>query len=109
MHAAVVESEVIVEAPPDEVFRWFVEPELLVEWIGIRAELEPRPGGSFRFEITPGQWCSGRYLELVPGRRLVFTWGWDSGALPVTPGCSTLEVGLHAHERGTGVGLVHRG
>ena len=103
-----VAAEVIVKAPPAEVYRWFVEPDLLVRWIGINARLEPHPGGVFRFEITNGEWCSGRYVEVVPGKRVVFTWGWDSGALPVPPGSSTVEVDLLEHADGTQVRLVHR-
>jgi uncharacterized protein YndB with AHSA1/START domain len=104
----VVACHVVIPAPPEEVFRWFVRPELLVRWIGISAQLEPRPGGRFRFEITDGQWCSGRYLEVVPGRRVVVTWGWDSGAIPVPPGSSTVTVDLLEHPEGTLVRLVHR-
>jgi uncharacterized protein YndB with AHSA1/START domain len=99
--------QVVVAAPPEEVFRWFVRPELLARWIGIRAELDPRPGGRFRFEITEGEWCSGRYVEVVPGRRVVVTWGWDSGAIPVPPGSSTVAVNLLEHPEGTLVRLVH--
>lgn len=105
---AAVTCEVVVPAAPEEVFRWFVEPDLLVRWIGVRAALEPRPGGRFRFEVTAGEWCTGRYVEVVPGRRVVFTWGWDSGAIPVPPGSSTVEVDLLAHGDGTRVRLVHR-
>jgi uncharacterized protein YndB with AHSA1/START domain len=103
-----VRSEVVVRAAPDEVYRWFVEPRLLVRWLGIDALLEPQPGGSFRFEIMDGEWCSGSYVELVPGRRVIFTWGWDSGAIPVPPGSSTVEVDLLDHADGTLVRLVHR-
>jgi hypothetical protein len=35
--------------------------------------------------------------------------GWDSGAIPVPPGSSTVEVDLLAHAEGTRVRLVHRG
>jgi uncharacterized protein YndB with AHSA1/START domain len=103
-----VTCEAVVAAPPQEVFRWLVRPELLVRWIGIDARLEPRPGGLFRFEITEGEWCSGRYLEVVPGRRVVVTWGWDSGAIPVPPGSSTVSIDLLEHPEGTLVRLVHR-
>jgi uncharacterized protein YndB with AHSA1/START domain len=102
-----VACEMIVEAPPEEVYRWFIEPERLVQWIGGRATLEPRPGGIFRFEIVPGEWCSGRYVELTPGHRVVFTWGWESGAIPVPPGSSTVSVSLNPHPRGTLVHLEH--
>jgi uncharacterized protein YndB with AHSA1/START domain len=102
-----VTCQVVVPAPPEEVFRWFVQPELLVRWIGSSAQLEPRPGGAFRFQITKGQWCSGRYLEVVPGRRVVVTWGWESGAIPVPPGSSTVAVDLLEHPEGTLVRLVH--
>jgi uncharacterized protein YndB with AHSA1/START domain len=104
----VVAREQVVAAPPTEVFRWFVDPDRLASWIGIRATLDPRPGGSFRFEIVDGEWCSGRYLEVVPGKRVVFTWGWESGAIPVPPGSSTVEVDLDPHPDGTLVRLVHR-
>lgn len=107
-HEEVVAREQVVAAPPGEVFRWFVDPDRLASWIGIRATLEPRPGGSFRFEIVDGEWCSGRYLEVVPGKRVVFTWGWESGAIPVPPGSSTVEVDLDPHPDGTLVRLVHR-
>jgi uncharacterized protein YndB with AHSA1/START domain len=40
-----VTCEQVVAAPPAEVFRWFVDPDLLARWIGIRATLEPRPAG----------------------------------------------------------------
>jgi uncharacterized protein YndB with AHSA1/START domain len=103
-----VTCEQVVAASPDEVFRWLVDPDLLARWIGIRAVLEPTPGGSFRFEIVDGEWCSGRYLEVVPGRRVVFTWGWDSGAIPVPPGSSTVQIDLDPHPDGTLVRLVHR-
>src|SRR3954452_2934551 len=86
------------------------DPEELVRWIGIRALLDPRPGGAFRFQLARGEFCSARYVELVPGRRVVFTWGWESGALPVAPGSSTVEVDLDAREAGlTRVRLTHRG
>ena len=57
--------------PPPTEEGGAVTREQLVCWIGIDAQLEPRPGGRFRFEITDGQWCSGRYLEVVQGRRVV--------------------------------------
>jgi uncharacterized protein YndB with AHSA1/START domain len=104
-----VVCEVAIHAPAARVFAMFTDPALLVRWIGIRALLEPRPGGSFRFELVPGEFCSGRYVEIVPDRRVVFTWGWESGALPVAPGSTTVEVDLSERDGVTHVRLTHRG
>ena len=104
-----VVCEVTVRAPAGAVYAMFTDPSRLVRWIGIRALLEPRPGGAFRFELVPGEFCSGRYLELIPGRRVVFTWGWESSALPVAPGASTVEVDLEERDGATLVRLTHRG
>jgi uncharacterized protein YndB with AHSA1/START domain len=105
----VVVAEIDVRAPAAAVFAMFTDPALLVRWIGIRALLEPRPGGAFRFELVPGEFCSGRYVEVVPHRRVVFTWGWESGALPVAAGSTTVEVDLHERDGVTHVRLTHRG
>ncbi|MDQ4098047.1 MAG: SRPBCC domain-containing protein [Actinomycetota bacterium] len=104
-----VQIEMVVEAPPALVFELFVDPALLVRWIGISATLEPRPGGRFRFELFPGEFCSGEFVAVEPPHRVAFTWGWESGALPVAPGSSTVDVTLADHERGTLLRLVHRG
>jgi uncharacterized protein YndB with AHSA1/START domain len=101
--------EVVVQAPASLVFRMFTEAELLVRWIGIAATVEPERGGLFRFELLPGEFCSGRYVEVVPPRRVVFTWGWESGALPVSPGSTTVQVDLMEHDGATAVRLTHRG
>lgn len=101
-----VVCEIDIRAPAGEVYEMFTDPAKLVRWIGIRALLEPRPGGEFRFELMPGEFCSGRYLELVPGRRVVFTWGWESGALPVAPGSSTVEVDFEQRDAITVRGVL---
>jgi uncharacterized protein YndB with AHSA1/START domain len=105
----VVRSSVSIRAPAEIVWPFFVEPELLVQWIGIDADLEPVEGGRFRFELKPGEFCSGSYLEVAPPRRVVFTWGWESGALPVPPGSSRVEVNLEERGEITVVYLAHHG
>jgi uncharacterized protein YndB with AHSA1/START domain len=102
-------TEMFLAAPPEHVFEFFVDADLMVSWIGISARLDPRPSGAFRFEVAPGEWCSGSYLEVDPPRRVVFTWGWESGAIPLPPGSSTVEVDLQPDFGGTRLVLVHRG
>jgi uncharacterized protein YndB with AHSA1/START domain len=104
--------EVHIAAPREMVFRYFTDPARFVTWIGIAADLEPRPDGKFRFEVAAGEFCSGRYVEVDPPRRVVFTWGWDSPAIPVPPASTLVEVDLHEAGDGghaTRLVLTHRG
>ena len=86
--------ELEIAAPPELVWRFWTEPDRLVRWMGDVATLEPRPGGTFRLEYRSGDVAAGSYVELVPPRRLVFTWGWEAAGDPVPSGASTIEVDL---------------
>jgi uncharacterized protein YndB with AHSA1/START domain len=108
----VIEGEAVVHevelaASPGDVFQMFVDPARLIRWIGIAAELEPRPGGRFRFEIQPGQYCEGEYVELDPPRALELTWGWTDPAFDLPPGASRVRVELTPSTAGTRLRLVH--
>jgi uncharacterized protein YndB with AHSA1/START domain len=108
----VVLHELVLPVPAEEVFDMFVDPERLVRWIGISAELEPRPGGRFRFEVLPGQFCDGTYVALERPRRLAFTWGWTDPSFGLPPGSSRVEVTLEScgdDGRSTRLRLVHSG
>jgi uncharacterized protein YndB with AHSA1/START domain len=94
--SADVTVEVEIHAPVEVVWRLLVEPAELVRWLGVSATLEPRPDGRFRFELFPGQFCSGRYLEVVPHRRVALTWGWEDPAIPVPPGSTIVAIDLTA-------------
>lgn len=102
-----VVHEVDLAAPPDEVYRVFTDPAQLCRWIGISAELEPVPGGRFRFEVQPGQFCEGEYLDLAPPRRIVLTWGWTDPWFNLPPGFSRVEVELEPVVGGTRLRLMH--
>jgi uncharacterized protein YndB with AHSA1/START domain len=102
-----VTQEVRVEARPERVFAFFTDPEKMVRWMGSSAEIDPRPGGAYRLDINPGYVARGEFVELVPHRRIVFTWGWEGEQL-VRPGASTVEVTFTPDGEGTIVRLVHR-
>jgi uncharacterized protein YndB with AHSA1/START domain len=101
--------EIVLGAPPEEVFAMFVDPQRLVRWLGLTADLEPQPGGRFRFEVAPGQFCEGRYVVVEPTSHLVFTWGWSDPAMGVAVGSSSVEVTLLPADEGTRLRLVHSG
>jgi uncharacterized protein YndB with AHSA1/START domain len=106
-----VEREVTIEAPPETVWEFLVDPEKATRWMGQSATFDARPGGEYRVEVIPGHTAAGRFVELDPPRRLVFTWGWEpgkEGPNPVPPGSSTIEVELERSGRGTRLHFTHR-
>jgi uncharacterized protein YndB with AHSA1/START domain len=104
-----LEVEVRVEASPETVFAYFVDPERYVRWQGVRAELDARPGGTYLVEMEgEAGVVRGRFLEVKPPRRVVFTWGWE-GNDEVPPGSSTVEVDLEPDGDQTIVRLRHSG
>lgn len=95
-----------IEAPPEVVFPYFTDPALITEWIGQRAELDPRPGGVFFLDM--GQVAArGTYTVVDPPHRIVFTWG-IPGNDTLPPGASTVEVVLTPDGQDTLVTLTHR-
>jgi uncharacterized protein YndB with AHSA1/START domain len=97
-----------IAAPPETVFAYFADPERWLRWQGLEATLEPRPGGTFRMNVRGDGWAAGRFLEVRPPERVVFSWGWEGqDALP--PGSTLVEVDLRRDGDGTRVTLRHRG
>jgi uncharacterized protein YndB with AHSA1/START domain len=112
----VVEVERRIEARPETVFSFFIDPERYRKWQGIEAELDPRPGGIFQVTVTGRSRTimRGEFVEIDPPQRLVFTWGWEQfdgspEGMKVKPGMSTVEVTLVPDGDGTIVRLRHSG
>jgi uncharacterized protein YndB with AHSA1/START domain len=102
-----IERTISIAASPETVWEFFVDPEKLVRWKGMKADLDPRPGGIYFCEVIPGHTARGEYVELDKPRRVVFTWGWDNEE-GVPPGSSTIEVELTPEGEGTSLHFVHR-
>ncbi|MGA2209801.1 MAG: TIGR03086 family metal-binding protein [Acidimicrobiales bacterium] len=103
-----VEHSVIVPLGPDETFAMLTEPERLRRWQAVTARVDLRAGGEYRWTIVPGLSAAGTFSEIEPGKRLVFTWGWE-GDESLPPGASTVTITLEPAEGGTLVRLVHDG
>jgi uncharacterized protein YndB with AHSA1/START domain len=67
------------------------------------------PGGTFRVNVTGDGFASGRFVEVVENRRVVFTWGWERPDSPVPPGSSTVAIDLQPERDGTRIRLTHSG
>ncbi len=105
---AVVEMETRVEASPEAIFGFFTEPDKMIQWMGRKAQLDPKPGGLFHCDVNGRSIASGSFLEVDPPRRVVFSFGWERGESVVEPGSSTVEVTLEPDGDATTVRLVHR-
>ncbi len=106
--ALAIQREVRIAARPETVFAFLVDPTKMVLWKGQRATLDPRPGGIYRVEISDRHIARGEYVQIVPNRRVVMTWGWEGEGNPVPPGSSTVEITLVPDGDGTILRLVHR-
>lgn len=104
----VVELQMRLAAPPDEVFLFLTDAERYINWQGVKAELDPRPGGVFRVWMDANTVASGQFVEVEPSRRVVLTWGWE-GNDAVPPGSTTVEFTLEVDGDGTILSLRHSG
>ena len=78
-----------LKAPAEKVFAAWTRPEALTLWFGPSdafvneaVEIDLRVGGRYRIvgrapDGEPHR-VGGVYREIVPSRRLVFTWAWES-------------------------------
>ena len=96
--------EIRIDASPETVFALLTDPLQMKTWFAELVEAEARPGGVFRLSGPAGVSIEGTYLEVIPNRKVVFTWGGVEG---LKPGQSTVEFLLERDDDGTLVRLRH--
>jgi uncharacterized protein YndB with AHSA1/START domain len=96
-----------IAASVETVFEHFVDPTLLVSWMGDWAELDPRPGGCFAVDIN-GVIIRGSYVRVERPHGIEIAWG-EQGNPLMPPGATRLSVRLRAIEGGTRLELEHDG
>jgi uncharacterized protein YndB with AHSA1/START domain len=75
------------DAPPDKVFRAWIDPELVVQWLGPKStemrieQWDARTGGNYRYTaLQDGAEVAafyGSFHEVRPSERLVQTFTWE--------------------------------
>jgi uncharacterized protein YndB with AHSA1/START domain len=99
-------KEIWIDAAPEKVFPYLVEPELLTKWIGDESWNDPRPGGLFRLRFDSENVVRGEFVEVDPPRRVVYSWGSEEReSLPA--GSTTVAFDLEPENGGTRVRLLH--
>ena len=107
----------VLHAPPERIYRAFLDAGALVKWLppngftGTVHQLDAKVGGQYRMSFTNfttghGHSFGGEYLELVPGERLRYSDKFDD---PNLPGQMTVTVNLKKVMVGTDVSIVQEG
>jgi uncharacterized protein YndB with AHSA1/START domain len=89
------------DAPRDQVFAAYTDPELIPQWWGPRDtttvvdQMDVRPGGSWRFVMRGSDGTEsgfrGTYREVTPPERIVQTFEWEPMAGHVSVETATFE------------------
>jgi uncharacterized protein YndB with AHSA1/START domain len=107
----------VLRAPPERVYRAFLDAAALAKWLppngftGTVQHMDARVGGTFRMSFTnftTGQSHAfgGEYLELVPNELIRYTDQFDD---PNLPGVIQVTVTLRAVSCGTELTAVQEG
>ncbi len=107
----------VLKAPPERVYRAFLEPAALCKWLppyGFTCtvqHMDAKVGGGFRmsfanFGTGDGHAFGGEYLELVPNEKLRYTDRFDD---PNLPGTLTVTVALKKVLCGTELNVLQEG
>jgi len=117
MTTGTVQLHRVLRAPPERVYRAFLEPDAMAKWLppfGFTCQvhqLEPRVGGTHRmsfrnFSTGHGHSFGGEYLELVPNEKLRYTDRFDD---PTLSGTLEVTVTLRAVLCGTELSILQTG
>lgn len=107
----------VLRAPPERVYRAFLDADALVKWLpphGFTSKvhhLEPRVGGTFRMSFTNfssghSHTFGGEYLEMLPHQRIRYTDTFDD---PNLPGTLTVTVEFQPVSCGTDLSVLQEG
>ena len=107
----------VLRAPPERVYRAFVDADALVKWMaphGFTARvhhIDAKVGGTYKMSFTNFSTGSshsfgGEYIELVPGERLVYN---DRFEDPNLPGTMKMTVTLQKVSVGTDLRIEQAG
>jgi uncharacterized protein YndB with AHSA1/START domain len=107
----------VLRAPPERIYRAFLDADAMSKWLpphgftGKVHHIDAKVGGSYKMSFTNfssggGHSFGGKYLELVPNQRIVHTDKFDD---PNLPGEMKTTIVLKKVSVGTDVSIVQEG
>ena len=107
----------VLRAPPERVFKAFLDADAMVKWLppngftGRVHQMDARVGGGYRMSFTnfssgKSHAFGGKYLELSPGERIRYS---DAFEDPNLPGEMQTTVTLKKVSVGTELNIVQEG
>jgi uncharacterized protein YndB with AHSA1/START domain len=117
MSTGTVRLHRVLKAPPERIYRAFLDPEAMVKWLpphgftGKVHQLDAKVGGTYKmsfknFSSGNSHSFGGSYLELVPNERIRHTDKFDD---PNLSGEMQVTVTLKAVSCGTDLNIVQEG
>jgi uncharacterized protein YndB with AHSA1/START domain len=104
--AGEIRHAIFINAAPSVVFELLTDEQRMMTWLASKVESAPAPGGSIVIRGKDAGEISGEFVEVVPGKKVVFTWG---GIMGLSHGQTTVEFLLEPEGNGTRVKLRHYG
>jgi uncharacterized protein YndB with AHSA1/START domain len=117
MSTGTVHLHRVFRAPPEQIYRAFLDPDAMVKWLppngftGKVHQIDAKVGGIYRMSFTSlgtghSHSFGGKYLELVPFERICHTDGFDD---PNVSGEMRTTVRLKTVSCGTELSVVQEG
>lgn len=98
----------VIRAPRELVFRYFVDAERFARWWGAGSSIEGRVGGEMCIRYPNDVIARGEVTEFEPDRRVAFTYGYENAHPELPPGSSLVTIELHDHADGTRLEFRHQ-
>ncbi len=102
----VLNRTIVIRARRETVFRYFTDSARWAAWWGAGSSIDPTSGGRVLIRYPNGVEATGEVIEIAEPERIVFTYGYASGA-PIPAGGSRVTIRLEPHPDGTRVALTH--
>ncbi len=107
----------VLRASPEKLYRAFIDPDAMCKWLpphgftGRMHSMDARVGGAYKMSFTNfssgnSHSFGGKFVEMVPGEKLVYTDAFDD---PKLPGTMKTTVLLNKVSCGTELNVTQEG